>query len=93
MENQPFFENGTKLLIKKNTFRTTKMQMEGHLVTIASRTWSESYNEMLYKIRWAPEDNPGKEKLFDLNKFWWDASDFALPEPPYKPLEGGLPLW
>ena len=93
MEEEVVLPIGTKIIIKKTPWRTSKSEFGGHLVTIISLIYSESYEETLYKIGWEQEDNPYLDKPFDPNVFWWDIHDFELPTPPNKPLKGGLPLW
>lgn len=50
MEEEVVLPIGTKIIIKKSPWRTSKSEFEGHLVTIISSIYSESYEETLYKI-------------------------------------------
>ena len=93
MEEEVVLPIGTKIVIKKKPSWSSKSEFNGHLVTIISSIYSESYKETLYKIGWEQEDNPYLNKPFDPNVFWWDIRDFELQTPPNKPLKGGLPLW
>ena len=52
MEEEVVLPIGTKIIIKKSPWRTSKSEFEGHLVTIISSIYSESYEETLYKICW-----------------------------------------